>query len=744
MAYGLKYTCNFGRIDATGDSYTINIYKNNYGGSSTAIKGSAAPVVHTWENDEPKAVIKGSSLSISLVNENNIPLSDLYSVDDQEFKVIFLWNLFGGGSITLFEGFIVQDDSSEIMEDYAHEINLSANDNLGLLKDVPFNNSKAQPLALIETITDTVDGQAPNFVVVSAATYNKIEVGDTLVITSTGGVNGTFTLASKVVITGIYYLIFNEAVTNLPATSSTIGLYRPDMYSLRSLNAIIKSCLLSTGLLLDTRIFANINEETQSAAGCFLDQTLIDPQTFNGGSSWDNCYEVLTKVLDRFHLTLLQAKGKWNLVRWDEARYYDYDVPGFTYDPAFTSQPAQNLDESSIIFGGFPKYQIGIGEDSVAETGLMQTITRPFKFTKETFNYKQPAQLLRNFDLQQLGNLRTTYTTGSGPTLQTISEYAAPWWYYTNAYPSAAGVNGPADFFIRVIQDSLGNEIERYMVVLHNDIHSYQFEAGLGDIIKFSFRSKTTAGFSSLNIFIKLTDGTNTVFANEPGGLPSWDTTTGFTVAVDVTAGEWFSVETETRPLPFDGLVTVYLRAWSIAGSGENLYQDMRIEYIPMINQSSKIIGQTHTSNQNLTIKNTDEKEISIDSAPRNAIAGALFLNSLTGLLQTRCGQWLRSYAAGQKNLGEITTFENLFLRRIPRTLLEGTFYGLISSGNHLTPLAVCRYTFFPTHNFIFGRLEIDYRNNSASGTLYELYKDTEVDGDLSYIYLFQFLYATK
>lgn len=130
-----------------------------------------------------------------------------------------------------------------------------------------------------------------------------------------------------------------------------------------------------------------------------------------------------------------------------------------------------------------------------------------------------------------------------------------------------------------------------------------------------------------------------------------------------------------------------------------------------------------------------------------------MFLSSTTGVLRDRCGQWNRATRTEAKNLGEITTEENLFIRRISRTLLEGTFYGLISPPedaggidivDHISIISVIRYTFFPDHNFIFGRLEIDYSNNNASGTLFEMYKDTEADADLTYYYIFQYLYSTK
>jgi len=55
--------------------------------------------------------------------------------------------------------------------------------------------------------------------------------------------------------------------------------------------------------------------------------------------------------------------------------------------------------------------------------------------------------------------------------------------------------------------------------------------------------------------------------------------------------------------------------------------------------------------------------------------------------------------------------------------------------------LAVGIADFYPTKNYIFGLLTIDYKRNQFSGTLWELYDDTDelVDAD----YELKYLYST-
>lgn len=742
MAYGKKYTCDF---DSNVTSYTLEIYQKDYAGTVAALTGGANPVIHTWETDEPKAAIKGSSIAMSFINEGNIPLSDFYAVDDEEFKAVLLWHT-GGGDITLFDGFIVQDDSSELMADYNHEITLSANDNLGLLKDMPFDQVPFYTLENTFT-SQYAEGAAVNFLTLDAVSGATLKVGDRIVITNSN-VNGTYHVVD--ILSGIRYnvMVQEPVIVGASVTTATIAIYSPDLYTFQPLNGFIKNCLLATGLLLDTREFVNINETTQTSTGCFFDQTLIDPQTFNNNTSWDDCYQVLTKILERFNCTLFQARGVWNIVRWDETRYYDYAIPGFVYDSDFAAQPAQALDHSSLIFGGFPKFLIGIAEDSKAETGLLRRITRPFRYTKETFNYKLPVQLLRNFDLQELGTYINTTTEGSGTSLITLKRYEMPWWYVS---PGTSNGSYPHDFYILIIYDYEGTEIDRYLVLRNTNIESSPVQAQANDKFTYSFTLRTRTsepGPITLIYEIKITNGITTKYLQEDG---TWTTTRGYNAYIlggisgeNTINGKSFEIKGE---IPFDGLLTFGLTTVGVSftdplyGSG---YKDIRLDYRAFINQTTKIIGHTHTSNQATVIKNKNEREIFIDNSPRNAIGGTLFVNSITGAIQTRAVFWNRHTYTESKNLGEITTFENLFLRRIPRTLLEGTFYGLLSGGNHLSPLSVCRYTFFTDLNFIFGRLEIDYRNNSASGTLFEMYKDTEADSALAYYYTFQFLYAAK
>ncbi len=160
-------------------------------------------------------------------------------------------------------------------------------------------------------------------------------------------------------------------------------LLRSNVYEKKPLSAIIKACLLATGLQLDTHIYCNILETTQDTNKSFLEQTLVASETFmKNDTDWENCYDILNKILERFNLTLLQANGVWNIIRWDELRYAaNYQIPGFIYDKDFVltgtiASPAQFLIQP---------YDATLAGISYPESGYLKRIFRPYKFNKETF-----------------------------------------------------------------------------------------------------------------------------------------------------------------------------------------------------------------------------------------------------------------------------------------------------------------------------------------------------------------------
>jgi hypothetical protein len=689
--YQLKYQCLFDSLES--EPYTIQILQKDYTGQPINVTGGATPVLQEWQTDDPKAPIKGSSLSITLINDGSLPLQSFYSVDDDTFKVVLLW-----GTKTLFEGFLVQDDCEEPVLDYTHEINLSANDNLGLLKDLSLDKADA---SFVYTYIGLIpfSSVTPHTLNISNTAGSQLQPGDKIKIVG-GDADGIYTAQSVTAGTGNFAVV---VVEEIPTVTGNEPLYigKIALLDKKPLINIIMMCLSLTDLQLNLNVWGQINEVSQDQTKCFLEQTLIDPQTFlKDAETYDDCYTVLTKILSAFNFTLFQSLGAWHMVRWDELRYFNNRVPAYVY----------NYDAS---FNGYSLLQApfdaGFNRPTYPETGLLQRIIRPFAYNKETFNFKQPIQLLRNYDLKTLGTLLRSYNipiwikggqiyysnpggTGVTTSFQKIKEYSILGWQVIVDTGNTGVTQGYA--FIRITFDDIDNEIDRIVVLKQAEITSYPIEVNKGDIFVYSFSFKTQKSQTGGNGFgfrVYLTDGAtiNEFYTQNGDSPPGWYPQDNFRAwTYEIPDGDnsnvWHTVTIDTTlyPIPFDGLLVLDLPDDDLGGPfdthQETYYKDIRLDYTPLINQTTKIIGQTHETNQIGNVKNNSDTEIFVDSSPRNSIIGTLFLNEMNGVIQKRTVKWRHPYLNQSENLGNLITFEEMFWRRKPRTILEGTLYGLI------------------------------------------------------------------
>jgi len=263
--------------------------------------------------------------------------------------------------------------------------------------------------------------------------------------------------------------------------------------------------------------------------------------------------------------------------------------------------------------------------------------------------------------------------------------------------------------------------------------------------MKFSFKfrgSQTFAGAWSLTFAVQLYDGTLSNYIDElPVGNEDWKTPFGYHFdGTGLQTNEWREIEMTPKPFPFSGLLYVYFTEFQQSGV-ETHFKDIRFEYISYINESTKIIGQTHKQEQTGTKKLNQSQDINIDDAPRNAISGALFLPTKTGLVQDLTTYWRYAADANGWRLGERSTLQELTWRRMTRLKYEAGFTGAWQNNTPVSLLTLARIAFNPTKIFTFGLLTIDYRRNEYNGTLWELHD--ELEPEFSPEYEFKYLYST-
>lgn len=726
MSYGSIYESIF--ESQSGEVYIIDIQKLNYSGSVTDIVcATARPVLHKYQTDDPKAPVAGCAVELSFVNDGTLPLSSFYSVIDNEYRVVISWR-----GQPLFIGFVLIDDSEEDITGADHEISITATDNLGLLKDVPLDSAAA----LFGSRTDytrTLDAGGDT---IDVTPLLSVEAGDLIQFPSTSTIAGTYKILSYYNLGSITSLKLD---TNVPAiilsdVEDFTIIHPVDLTERLPLAKIIRLCLLSTGLELLTFAYTNIvpsNAQTDR----FLEQTLISGETFLNGSKWDDCYTVLEKIMRRFNACLFQSFGVWNIQRWNELRYYNNATMQwkFSIDMDYVS--------ANVFDGTFVYYN---GDDT--ETGITSSIIRPYKFIKDTFNYKQPENLLKNYNLQILGEQIDSYVDGTS----TVTDYDFKHWFGGPfaAHPSRR---------IRVTRDTAtGTELSRIgiMIGLTGDdarsAASTPIEVNAGDAVKygFSFRTNTSqSGLITLLIGLKVTNGATNYYLQDDN---SWSTAgpgKQFIISTGDNTNSWQSVDVTTKGFPVSGLLTLYLNHPhdTPLSTDETYFKDITLEYISLINESTKIIGHTHTDAQVPPINNRYDEEITIDDSPSNNIQGTLFLVSFLDGIRSRTSIWDKRLGGGEElRLGQLITNERLFWRRKPRVKLNGTLIGLVKNGKHVQKNMCLQYNYFPNKNFVLGTLTIDYKNNLFSLTGYEEYETGEVDGDLVDSYKHQYLYQNK
>lgn len=751
---GLKYTGSFDSIRSN-SRYIVNIYQESYEGSPINVILGATPVVHEWQEDDPLAPIKGSTLTINLTTSGGLSLLDFYSDNDNEYLIRLIGDDVSGSQTVLFEGYILQDDCSEIQVDFMHTITLTASDNLGTIKDINLDRA-AQLFGDIITLPSLPMAFLPSqqYIVINTPSW-PVQPGQTFTINGT-----TFTMVANLGEIDIVYTGWCiKIVENISAL--VIGLFDVTYKEIVSLDGyiplitFIKLCLRSTYVGLPLSV---INHITPTDGEIFLDTgetriledvTLLG-NTFLKGNEYMSCYEVLEIIMKRFNMSCFQSINSWWIVRYPDlfldyqegetlVDYYKYEETTFTFLDKFS------INKSFVIAS--PNY---------VETGLLKSIIRPYRRTLETFNYNQPEDLLCNSQFTDLGALRQV-TTGGG---FTNKEYDLPCWYDYD-------VSGPyPDRFIRVVFEG-EREVERYVVVTGNtfdsarSVQSEDIELNAGDIIDYTFQFKTDVsqpGSVNTTFAIRITDGTSTKYLQSDG---SWANTIGFVknTPAGKNTNEWQTVSIKSDGLPFNAIMNVYLAEATASPSDQTWYKDLRLTISWFVAGQGQINGHTHTASQSKTLNNVNDVDISIDNSSRSSISGTLFLTTSTGLFQDKCTTWKFGYGYNTgnplnvyQNLGQLVTSTYMFQRYIPRTKFNGNLLYVRNQNGVLSNLAIFTNQFAgPSLNnkMLLGSVAIDYKNDSAEFTMWEVFnKDLPAPADNftdfeSYLYniLYQFNY---
>lgn len=757
---GLKYTGSFDSIRNNNSRYLVNIYQDSYEGDPITVILGATPVVHEWQEDDPLAPIKGSTLTINLTTSGGLSLLDFYSDNDNEYRVRLFGDDVNGIQTTLFDGFILQSDCSEVQVDFVHTITLTASDNLGTIKDINLDRA-AFLFGDVTTLTDIgcVFVPAGPYIVINVATWD-VQPGQTFTIDGT-----PFTMVANLgeidlVYTG-WCIQIVEAIPEL-----VIGAFDITYRQVVSLDGyiplitFIKLCLRST---YNDELRLNVINHIAPADGViFLDtgetrifeDVLILSNTFLKGNEYMSCYDVLEIIMKRFNMSCFQSLGSWWIVRYPDlfldyqegetlVDYYTYSASTFAYYDKFTINKSFVIDSNNKV-----------------ETGLLKSIIRPYRRTLETFNYVQPEDLLVNSQFTDLGYLINNYVDGTN----TIYNY------YLNNWIHGGYENTP----IRIVYDANNKEIERYVSCPFNNFADSQpIELNIDDTFEYSFSIRTNIGPSGAFLYvllnmITLTDGTTTYYLKNDG---SWTTTEDINnLTIALSSGqdmkEWTAATFKANKAPINGALTIKIRPCSyfiIDPDMETYWKDLKLTVSHIVAGQGQINGHTHNASQSKKLNNINDVEIFIDNSTRSTISGTLFENRVTGVLQDKITNWKFGYGYNTgvpsqlySRLGQLITETYMFQRYIPRTKFNGNLLNIRNANGVLSNLAIFsnEFTGASLHNkMLLGSVAIDYKNDSAEFTMWEVFNKTVVDADnfadfeaylFNILYEFNYLYENN
>lgn len=520
-----------------------------------------------------------------------------------------------------------------------------------------------------------------------------------------------------------------------------------------SILAYINACLYQTNLNLDIWSFINMYPEgttiVRSQANIltwFYDAfSLVETksQTFlNGPRNFEDCYIVLSKIMQAFGCTLMQARGKWYIIQTNDRIKNLLGGTLRTYDGAVVNA----IDNAN--------FDINIGLNEVTKLinqDAVVTIEKPFEEVAVTYTYDSPVSYFRNFDLLDTGTFRSELSTATNKyyNLKNWNELYNP--VVQRYYNSYGDILTTTKAFIRTdIDIDTGAELSRFLVLKLDKgnpgaARTTEYPVNAGDRIKFEFFTRLTKQYNafttvySICIILRGNNG-DTLYL----GVQDWyENITATSLWLETNANQQIysrvAIDEYAAECPIDGYLSFMFVGSPINAPDSVLpiemhIKDFRVDIAPSLNLNVNASGYEHKSLSSLKNKNKFDIELFLSDSLNISVKGAL--TSRTGVTVPYPKNNWRHISETDANS---TAFSKYIKRAYWRTMyrkfikIEGRLFNLFQDNRLISPINTVNLTEIDNKQFMITTLRIDIRQEQAEFTMVEL-RDTSNNNDANEI----------
>jgi hypothetical protein len=585
----------------------------------------------------------------------------------------------------IFKGFLIVADMSESFMPHPRELELVANDGLGLLKDIPLTdlagdvptgyNRLAEYLAWSLSKT----GLSLNINVIN----NIMEAGSKIKVQAEFHAPDNFDVDNDYedfFYVGMPLKITGTALNNITTTVTDVTPGGPGETNVEVSGSISSEPVEAT--------FQNMNNRH------FYHGVYLDAKTFEAEINiFEDCYAVIEKILGE-SCQLFQRNGEWWVIRIDEIATDDYYVATFNSSGQITTEATLYAFDKEI--GKDDQVVFFSGEATRVRTEMAH------KELKLTYSYSTPLENPCNSEFSRgdfIADLPDE--TIEGITYDAKS-YQVDCWTYVKFPFSPDDLTNLPDDDAYVKRLFVGDyEKQRFVVLpLDTDLHSLFSEAIYMDLndkinISIDFRGIQDLAFPgpvvvpSYYVWLDADDGTNWFLWGDGNWYESDVTwTTNFNgirqvgdPLIDNTV--FWPAAVESKACPVSGNLYISLNN---ADNDDIDANNISIEYLPIINSSYRqYTGQQHLVTQDLDNKVRREKEVYISDSPKRLFKGALLIFVGTGYTLAGLFYDGAKFPAGlpssanQFPFGEIQAFDVWNQMRIDMRIFDAQCQGIDS-----------------------------------------------------------------